>query len=288
MGTTPYTSVCTQNNNPVNFEMPHNYLHGEVGGEDGDMSDPRTASWDPIFYLHHSNVERMQFAWIKNHPTPAPTMGTSGKFSNSAPLYPFPSRNTFATQGGKALPWLRPADPNDISTVGEWLANANLGYTYSDDDTDPSAFGPRASSRRLFAMAVPNSSRQAAVKKVFKIRNVSARGTGAIKTKLRIGTTTFDLQDKYIFAFKKEFFCVNCETVDLTLAWNVYLTPEQAANIGKTKLVSFKFKGEDISEGIEAGWVDDHGGFTALASGSSSSSSSSAPPSKKRKTDKGL
>ena len=49
---------------------PHNQVHGLVGGNlpDGTyglMSDPGIAALDPIFYLHHCNIDRMWATW--NH-----------------------------------------------------------------------------------------------------------------------------------------------------------------------------------------------------------------------------
>lgn len=42
----------------------HNYIHGYVGG---DMSDPNLAAYDPIFYPHHSNIDRIWAIWQGDH-----------------------------------------------------------------------------------------------------------------------------------------------------------------------------------------------------------------------------
>ncbi|MCE7066667.1 tyrosinase family protein [Dyadobacter sp. CY326] len=47
---------------------PHNFVHAAVGGQTptgrgGLMSNPETAGLDPIFYLHHCNIDRMWAAW---------------------------------------------------------------------------------------------------------------------------------------------------------------------------------------------------------------------------------
>ncbi len=42
--------------------LPHNAVHDDVGGW---MSDPNTAAQDPIFWLHHSNIDRLWDAWEK-------------------------------------------------------------------------------------------------------------------------------------------------------------------------------------------------------------------------------
>lgn len=48
---------------------PHNTVHRLIGGDDGFMADPQLAGLDPIFWLHHANVDRLWEAW----------MSTSGK-----------------------------------------------------------------------------------------------------------------------------------------------------------------------------------------------------------------
>lgn len=42
---------------------PHNVIHDGVGGL---MGHPRTAAQDPIFWLHHSNIDRLWVHWIRS------------------------------------------------------------------------------------------------------------------------------------------------------------------------------------------------------------------------------
>ena len=65
-------------------DTPHNHIHVDVGGEftapngatiDGWMIDPDTAALDPIFWLHHSNIDRLWSVW--NGISPANTGPTS-------------------------------------------------------------------------------------------------------------------------------------------------------------------------------------------------------------------
>jgi tyrosinase len=44
---------------------PHNTIHNKVGGDDGWMADPDLAALDPIFWLHHSNIDRLWEVWLK-------------------------------------------------------------------------------------------------------------------------------------------------------------------------------------------------------------------------------
>ena len=52
------TNFFTTNNQ---IQGPHGSVHVETGGW---MSDPSTAAQDPIFYLHHSNVDRQWNLWL--------------------------------------------------------------------------------------------------------------------------------------------------------------------------------------------------------------------------------
>ena len=58
--------------------QPHDWVHGLVGGADpanptlpGLMSDPDTAALDPIFWLHHANIDRLWASWNHGPPTRA-------------------------------------------------------------------------------------------------------------------------------------------------------------------------------------------------------------------------
>jgi tyrosinase len=44
-------------------KTPHNDVHGAVGGPFGFMSGFDTAPLDPVFYLHHANVDRLWTVW---------------------------------------------------------------------------------------------------------------------------------------------------------------------------------------------------------------------------------
>ncbi len=44
---------------------PHNIIHVGLGGEFGLMSDPETAALDPIFWMHHCNIDRLWKRWIR-------------------------------------------------------------------------------------------------------------------------------------------------------------------------------------------------------------------------------
>lgn len=43
--------------------QPHGPIHVVVGGNSGLMTDPDTAALDPIFWLHHANIDRLWEVW---------------------------------------------------------------------------------------------------------------------------------------------------------------------------------------------------------------------------------
>ncbi len=45
---------------------PHNDVHGQVGGRAGWMSAFDTAPLDPVFWLHHANVDRLWEVWLRS------------------------------------------------------------------------------------------------------------------------------------------------------------------------------------------------------------------------------
>ncbi|GIG56919.1 hypothetical protein Lfu02_12910 [Longispora fulva] len=52
--------------NPGQLEIyPHGVVHDAVGGEHGLMGNVRTAASDPIFWLHHGNIDRMWELWLR-------------------------------------------------------------------------------------------------------------------------------------------------------------------------------------------------------------------------------
>lgn len=46
-------------------DLPHNSVHSQIGGL---MGNPNYAALDPIFWLHHSNIDRLWEVWRVAHP----------------------------------------------------------------------------------------------------------------------------------------------------------------------------------------------------------------------------
>jgi tyrosinase len=104
------TAVAQFSNSTGELEaQPHNVVHDAVGGNGGLMADPDAAAADPIFWVHHANIDRLWFIWSgPRHPNPTDPRWTAQTF-------------TFFDAHGQRVS-KTPADVVDI--VGQ------LGYTY--------------------------------------------------------------------------------------------------------------------------------------------------------------
>jgi hypothetical protein len=89
---------------------PHNYIHNFVGGSTGNMSDPAVAARDPIFWLHHANIDRLWARWSSLHPGRNPTQNA---WLNQA--------FTFTNTSGAAA----------SMTAAQTLNMQNLAYSYA-------------------------------------------------------------------------------------------------------------------------------------------------------------
>jgi tyrosinase len=105
---------------------PHNLVHGEVGGNapDGEtwglMSDPGLAALDPIFYLHHCNIDRLWAAWNENG---NPNSNASNWLNGPAAS----GEREFAMPMPDGTSWVY--TPSDVNSL------IQLDYTYDDLST---------------------------------------------------------------------------------------------------------------------------------------------------------
>jgi hypothetical protein len=115
--------------------QPHDVVHVALGGL---MGDPNTAAEDPIFWLHHANIDRMWNRWIAQG-------GGRTDASDAAWLN---TRFTFYDEAGHAV-YLTGSEI--IDTVGQ------LNYRYDDDPTAMAQRFPQVKETREFAEPEPVS-----------------------------------------------------------------------------------------------------------------------------------
>ncbi|MBV8915457.1 MAG: tyrosinase family protein [Acetobacteraceae bacterium] len=115
--------------------QPHDLVHVDVGGRGGLMSSPVTAALDPIFWLHHANIDRLWEVWRRRDEedeNPTEPAWLNG-----------PSDRAFAIFDANGSD--RPSRPEDMIEL------APLGYEY-DDVSDPLP-GVTRRNARLLALA---------------------------------------------------------------------------------------------------------------------------------------
>ncbi|MFO0847189.1 MAG: tyrosinase family protein [Gemmataceae bacterium] len=119
-------------------DNPHGTVHGAVGG---DMGSVPTAARDPIFWLHHANVDRLWDVWLAQ----------GGGHTNPADAAWLDQSFPFVDESGNTVQ----------ARVGDYVSSARLGYRY--DTTPPSvvvtamvmAAGPPPVQPRLVAASAP-------------------------------------------------------------------------------------------------------------------------------------
>jgi tyrosinase len=113
---------------------PHNLVHVYVGGNSPDgqtyglMSDPGLAGLDPIFYLHHANIDRMWAVWNQN---PANTNPTDLNWLNGP-----------AAIGEHEFVMPMPDGSSWVYTPQQMSSLSQLNYTYDSLPTPAPAAAP--------------------------------------------------------------------------------------------------------------------------------------------------
>lgn len=120
--------IGLQQNPTVNIERIHNTIHMNVGGSDttlGHMAITYMSAFDPVFWLHHANVDRLVAIWQALHPESyvEPTLAQWGTFTQSA--------NT-TVDVNTALTPFRANENGEMWTARTVRDTAVFGYTYPE------------------------------------------------------------------------------------------------------------------------------------------------------------
>ncbi|KAI9443337.1 photo-regulated tyrosinase [Lactarius indigo] len=100
------------------LEAIHDEIHGYIGGQ---MGDPAVAGFDPIFFLHHANVDRLLSLWSAVNPGVWVTRGPA-------------EGGTFTISGSAAIDNNTNLTPFWDSQAGYW----RLHYSYPEFNNLPS------------------------------------------------------------------------------------------------------------------------------------------------------
>ncbi|KAL0564746.1 hypothetical protein V5O48_017294 [Marasmius crinis-equi] len=105
------------------LEAIHDGIHVQVGGN-GHMSDPSVAAFDPIFFMHHAQVDRLLSLWSALHPGVWVSPSTSEDGTWTIPVDTPINKDTSLTPfwNTQSTYW----------TSSNVTGTANLGYTYPE------------------------------------------------------------------------------------------------------------------------------------------------------------
>lgn len=205
----------------VPLESPHNHIHLAVGGFDvpnqgdfspiaganGDMGENNTAGFDPIFFFHHCNIDRVFWLWQKKN--------DATKKLEIIPEYPGTnsSDSQGATPGITPNSWLTvetPLNPFKIQEGDKERAftsldctniEEQLGYTYGAGSFDESV------SMNLKAVQQPSR-----VAYVSKINRAPMKGSFIVAAYANIEGKRYYLGAESVLSRWNTAFCANCQT----------------------------------------------------------------------------
>jgi len=122
------TSFTGTNGFRNSLEGAHNSIHVAVAGHMLAMTSPN----DPIFFLHHANVDRLWAQWQLTHPGDSnyPTTGNSGHALNDL-MWPWDG-GASSTNSARAQPFMPLVNATDLRRPRDVLDIEALNYTYDD------------------------------------------------------------------------------------------------------------------------------------------------------------
>jgi tyrosinase len=134
--------------------QPHDQVHVSVGGgtqrRPGLMSDPDIAGLDPIFWLHHANIDRLWQVW-RQHPTSDVDPTDDANWVNGP-----------AAGGERAFVMPLPGGNQLTYTPGQMSDFSSLTYIY-DDTSSP--FDTPQPVARLRQLGVPTAAAETLVRR---------------------------------------------------------------------------------------------------------------------------
>ncbi|KAF8249103.1 Di-copper centre-containing protein [Wilcoxina mikolae CBS 423.85] len=119
---------------PIDFasiEMIHNNIHGAVGGGQGHMGNVAVAAFDPIFWLHHAQVDRLATIYQAIFPD-----SIVSPLARSQPNYAFPERGGIEDVDTKLYPFRHSSGQEWTSrNVSAATSIHKYGYSYPEIPT---------------------------------------------------------------------------------------------------------------------------------------------------------
>ncbi|KAJ8068065.1 hypothetical protein OCU04_003639 [Sclerotinia nivalis] len=120
---TAFYNIATQVSTSPSLENPHGAVHVAIGGPYGHMSQLSYSAFDPIFWLHHANVDRLFAMWQAIYPDVwmLPTSDQIGTFTIA--------RGTSDTSASPLTPFYQPDGEAPWTSDAAHYTNT-FGYSY--------------------------------------------------------------------------------------------------------------------------------------------------------------
>jgi len=113
---------------------PHGIVHVRIGGDMSTMRSPN----DPLFWLHHAQVDRLWAKWQRDHPGTVNYNLSTTRVGHRLTdvMWPWDGGVSQTTAAGVAA--LLPVRPQiDVVRVEEVIDHRELGYCYDDEPDCP-------------------------------------------------------------------------------------------------------------------------------------------------------
>jgi len=186
----------------IPLETPHNTLHDVIGGENGNMSSIDISAFDPIFWLHHCNMDRHYYSWVhsvtdgfKNSLYPQ-FMTTSSYNASCAPFF----NNYIYSRDTSNYKWGWTNNTGTYMKLSDVLDLQKLPYTY--DIIKPTPFVPLKAFVELIDIPIPRET---------------------VKYKIYLHSNDIELDRTLHFAGSAVWFGINRDKIDCCRC-NVVLT----------------------------------------------------------------
>jgi tyrosinase len=198
------------------FDIPDQGEDGQIAGANGDMGENNTAGMDPIFFFHHSFIDRMFWLWQRRH----------GKTTELEIVKNYAGTNNAAdgqgpTPGqppGLELAMDTPLNPFVIDDFGTLFTSSDcvdiegqLGYTYEAGSLEDEAVPSPAATR------VADPGRSAKTLVVSGIDRATFQGSFVLRAYASVTdesgvTATRDLGHYSVLSRRNLVRCANCLT----------------------------------------------------------------------------
>lgn len=126
--------MATMSNAGASFEEPHNVVHNDiacfsVSGHSGHMGDLNWSGFDPIFVLHHANIDRLYAMWQAiNFNDPVFTTSQHGNALYGTPSGPM-------TADSPLKPFMAQSSAGPVFYTSRSVESMGVfGYTYPEID----------------------------------------------------------------------------------------------------------------------------------------------------------